>query len=244
MPIHRRHRYILLALGIYWPFIFILTHIPVSEVVRQSGMSDKTMHTMAYLVLTLLVCLAVSPYEKIRWGRFKTWGIVMTLIGYGILDELLQVWVGRSGDVVDFLANLCGIIIGMGILSILSFWSALLILSAFFIFAVNNLSSVTRLWQPKYHLNMVFHFTAYTAFTLIWIQYYSQRYAAKFKPFLRFLIYIGSPIGLLLFVNGTEILYRGKDLQWLDLMIATAGITATSILSFCTIIPKESMDRK
>jgi hypothetical protein len=44
MKLLRRHKAVLLVLGIYWPVIFWLTHIPVPDVARQSGMSDKTMH--------------------------------------------------------------------------------------------------------------------------------------------------------------------------------------------------------
>ncbi|MHC5095363.1 MAG: VanZ family protein, partial [Planctomycetota bacterium] len=90
MKLLRRHKTVLLLLGIYWPVIFCLTHIPVPQVARQSGMSDKTMHVLAYFVLTFLVWFAVSPYHKARWNGIKVWIVLATIIGYAAVDEYLQ----------------------------------------------------------------------------------------------------------------------------------------------------------
>ena len=70
MQLLRRHKSVLIALGIYWPVIFWLTHIPVPDIARQSGMSDKTMHVLAYFVLTFLIWFTISPYEKVQWRCF------------------------------------------------------------------------------------------------------------------------------------------------------------------------------
>ncbi|MHC5191269.1 MAG: VanZ family protein, partial [Planctomycetota bacterium] len=110
MKIPRRHKIVLLALGIYWPVIFWLTHIPVPDVARQSGMSDKTMHVLAFFVLAFLVWFAVCPYQKARWNRLKVWVVLATVIAYAAIDEYLQGFIpGRSADVWDFVADTVGV---------------------------------------------------------------------------------------------------------------------------------------
>jgi len=47
---------------IYWPGLFVLTHIPIPQLARQSGMSDKMMHALAYLALVFLWWFSISPY--------------------------------------------------------------------------------------------------------------------------------------------------------------------------------------
>ena len=101
MKLLRRHKTVLLVLGIYWPLIFWLTHIPVPAIARQSGMSDKTMHVLAYFALTFLVWFAVSPYHKARPSKLKPWLVLIGILCYGIIDEYLQGRVGRSMDYVD-----------------------------------------------------------------------------------------------------------------------------------------------
>jgi hypothetical protein len=161
MKLLRRHKAVLLVLGIYWPVIFWLTHIPVPDVARQSGMSDKTMHVMAYFALTFLVWFAVSPYQKAGWGNLKVWIVLATVIGYAAIDEYLQGYVGRSVDMQDFIADVFGIVLGLGMLSVFGFWPAMLLSAAFFIFVISNMSNLLLLYR-QYYLNAVFHLTAYT----------------------------------------------------------------------------------
>lgn len=176
MVLKRRHRYILLAAGIYWPLLFWLTHIPIPEIARRSGMSDKLMHFAAYLALAFLTWLACSPYEKVRWNRPLVWMVLLGLAGYAAFDEWLQgrSFIGRSADWRDFTANLLGIGVGLGILTFFSFWPALPTVSALFILLIQNHSNLLFL-RPEMHLEMLFHFTAYAAFTLIWMHFLSRK---------------------------------------------------------------------
>lgn len=62
MVLLRRHKYAIAAILLYWPAVFAATHIPVPKLVRYSGISDKAMHIVAYMVLASLCWLVFSPY--------------------------------------------------------------------------------------------------------------------------------------------------------------------------------------
>jgi len=231
MKLLRRHKAVLLVLGIYWPVIFWLTHIPVPDVARQSGMSDKTMHILAYLALTFLVWFAVSPYHKVRLNKPKAWLVLIGVLCYGALDELLQGRVGRSVDAMDFAANLFGVVLGLGLLSILGFWSALLAVSAVFIFVISNMSNLLHLSQfAHYHLNALFHFTAYTAFTLIWIQYLDRRGNLLTGWALWLTVSLVMPV-LLLFAIKVTAPFFGRPFDWIDVATGLFGISSAILIS-------------
>ena len=157
MPLLRRHKYVLIVLLIYWPVLFVLTHIPVPQIARQSGMSDKTMHVLAYMALVFLCWHAVSPFKRINWKKAKVWVVLVFMVWYGAVDEYLQGRIGRNADIRDFFADLAGTIFGLVILTVLPFWSGALAISAILIFSVTNLSKIAVLY-PQIHINITFHF--------------------------------------------------------------------------------------
>lgn len=232
MTILRRHKTILIALAVYWPAIFILTHIPVPDLARRSGMSDKTMHLLAYFVLTFLLWYAVSPYEKVNWARRKVWTLFAALTVYAAVDEFLQGlgFVNRSADVIDFAANLLGVIIALGLLSVLSFWASLLAVSSVFIFVVSDMSNLLALY-PQYHLSTLFHFTAYAAFTLICIQWLQRKHAVAEKRFRWMLYSVVLPI-LLLWIVKLPPLLTNHSIDWIDVITAISGIASAVLVSF------------
>lgn len=232
MPLKRRHKYILLALGIYWPLLFFLTHIPVPDIAGRSGMSDKTMHVLAYLVLVFFVWLAVKPYEQVKWNRPAAWAVLAAVVLYGLADELLQMFAGRSPQTGDVLADLAGAVIGLAILSVVSFWPALLSVSAIFIFVISNKSHLPSLY-PQYHSETVFHFTAYTALTLIWIQHLYRQGRAPHSA-RRLLAAVAFPLGLLFFVTVTGQAFFDKPAWWVDVATAVFGIAAAVLISYLT----------
>ncbi|MBN2511830.1 MAG: VanZ family protein [Sedimentisphaerales bacterium] len=233
MPLLKRHKYILMSLGIYWPALFVLTHIPVPQIAEQSGMSDKTMHLLAYLILVFFVWVAISPYEKVRWNKPKTWIILAIIVCYGAFDEWLQGRMGRQMELMDLVSDFLGVAIGLIILSILSFWLALLAVSAIFIFAITNLSHLLGLY-PQYHLNTVFHLTAYSAATLIWIQYLDRKPGLERRRPLWPLRAICPPLLLLGAVLGGSV-YYDKPIWWVDAATALFGIAASTLISFLTV---------
>ena len=232
MPLLRRHKYIITALAVYWPLLFILTHIPVPDLARRSGMSDKTMHVLAYMVLVFLAWLAVSPYEKVDWQRTKVWAILAVIIWYGVFDEWLQGRVGRSANLLDFYADIIGAVAGLLILSVLSFWPASLIVTAIFIFAGTNLSSIDRLWDMPF-LNTAFHFFGYAGFTLIWIQY-MHRCVHQPASHLRWLTEaMAMPLLLLLSVKLCSFAI-GKGIGPIGCFTALTAIVAAVLVSWLT----------
>lgn len=227
----RRHKYILWSLGIYWPALFILTHIPVPVIARQSGMSDKTMHILAYLVLVFFVWLAVSPYEKVNWKRAKVWIVLAAIVWYGAMDEWLQSYVGRGTELLDFLCNLAGAVLGLVILSILTFWPASLAIGTIFIFVVTNYSGILNLY-PQYHLNTAFHLTAYAAMTLIWIQHLDRNGNYRKTHPTWPLTALTLPLALLTLIKLTGTLFYHRPLWWIDVATAVFAITATVLISY------------
>lgn len=233
MHLLKRHKYILMSLGIYWPTLFVLTHIPVPQIAGQSGMSDKTMHLLAYLVLVFFIWLAISPYEKVRWNKPKTWIILTLIVCYGAFDEWLQSRMGRQMELLDLVSDFMGVALGLIILSILSFWLALLMVSAIFIFAITNLSHLLTLY-PQYHLNTVFHLTAYATSTLIWIQYLDRRKGLERHRPLWPLWAICPPLLLLGAVLAGSVYYQ-KPIWWVDVATALFGIAASTLISILTV---------
>jgi hypothetical protein len=230
MKLLRRHRSVLLALGIYWPFLFWLTHIPVPQIAGQSGMSDKTMHVLAYFALTFLVWYAISPYERVNWAKAKVWCVILAVVLYGVVDELLQARVGRSADVMDFMADLFGVVLGLGVLSVLGFWSSLLTVSAIFIFILSDMTRLMTLAQYTFYA-IAFHFTAYTAFTLIWIQWLER--FTRFIPGLGgwMILSLLAPLGLLALVIVAAPLCD-REVDGFNVGIAVVGIVAAVMVSW------------
>lgn len=233
MKLLRRHKTVLQTLGMYWPAIFALTHIPAKYIGRIStGTSDKVMHSMAYFVLVFLVWFAVSPYQKPQWKRRKVWFVLMAIIGYAAFDEFLQSFIpGRSADVWDFVADMGGLILGMGVLSVFSFWPAMLTFGAVFIFVVSNLSKILQLY-PQYHLNTAFHFTAYTTFALIWIQHMDRYSGRRIGQVSWLLLSLLIPAGLLLAVKVSGVIFFEKSVSWIDAATALFGICAAILTSY------------
>jgi hypothetical protein len=233
MPLLRRHKYSIALLSIYWPAIFILTHIPVPTLARQSGMSDKTMHFLAYMALVFFLWLAISPYQKVDWKKVKAWIVLVAIVWYGVFDEWLQSKVGRSADIRDIIADFSGAVAGLLILSVFSFWPAALVVAAIFIFTGSNLSKIDMLWQLP-HINAWFHFAGYAVFTLIWIQYmyrYVRLTAEKLTQPRWILSALAVPIALLVLVKLAGI-PMGKKVWLMDCVVALTAIGAATITSY------------
>jgi len=123
MAFLRRQKAVIAVLVLYWPTLFVLAHIPIPPVVRRAHMNDKSLHLLAYMILTFLLWSAIKPGERVRWRRIAVWCLLTVVAVYGVCDEWLQRVLGsRSMDPSDLIADLIGAVAALGILTVLSFW--------------------------------------------------------------------------------------------------------------------------
>ena len=104
-------RGVLIVAFIYWAAVFIGTHLPSDSIPQTT--SDKTLHFVAYCGLAILVSWAAL----LRFG--PPWSVPARVLGvlalYAAFDEWTQTFVaGRDGDVRDWLADIGGSLVGVG----------------------------------------------------------------------------------------------------------------------------------
>lgn len=112
----------LTVLVIYWLALAIATHLPrAPELPLEQG--DKFLHVAAFAVLATLAATCWSAWRPpMRTGHFLM--LAAILIAYAALDEVTQVPVGRKADVADWMADVVGILIGIGAFGIFCrFWA-------------------------------------------------------------------------------------------------------------------------
>jgi VanZ family protein len=222
MALLRRQKLIIISLLIYWPVLFVLAHIPIPQLVYKAQVSDKGLHLLAYLILVFLLWFAISPNKKVNWRKTAVWWVLFVVVWYGVVDEVLQGYVGRSCDITDFLADLAGTLAGLILFSVFSFWPMLLIVTGTAIFTLTNLTRA-NLDELVPITNAMFHLFGYGFFTIVWIQYihlFLPMKAPKPKWMIAALVL---PTGLLLTVKLFSIIL-GKDFGVEDTIIAIGGI--------------------
>jgi VanZ family protein len=77
---------------------------------------DKLIHSIIYLVLSILLLMPFSVQYITNKKRLKTQLIIILVgISYGGFMEILQhyIFINRSGNLYDFIANAIGAIIGV-----------------------------------------------------------------------------------------------------------------------------------
>jgi len=214
------------VLALYWPTLFVFAHIPIPQVVREADVSDKSLHVLGYLVLVYLLWFAVRGDEKVNWRNIGPWWILAIMALYGVLDEWSQNYVaGRTCDVQDFLADVVGIVGGLVLFSVFTFWPAGLLVTAIVIFGMTN---VTR--ADLSHLMPVtsaaFHLFAYAVFTALWIQYIRRFPSALRAPRagVKWLMAaVGGPLALLLIVKLFSVI-AGRVFAARDMLFSAGGI--------------------
>ena len=201
MKLFRRHILTIIALLLYWPGIFILTHIPIPAVpLFKVRVSDKTLHFFAYFVLVFLLWCARNPNTKVNWRKPAVWWILFIVAWYGVMDEWLQGYVGRSPDVVDFIADLCGAIAALILLSILNFWTAALIVTGGAIFIFTNIVRA----NPGDFLALpgaIFYLISYIVFTILWIRWMYHFVPVRVSEPKRLIGALSLPMGFLILTD-------------------------------------------
>jgi len=215
-------------LVLYWPALFVLAHIPIPHVVQEADVSDKSLHFLAYLILTFLIWSTVGGNRKVKWRRAAPWLVLFAIVVYGILDELLQTYVaGRSCDIRDFFMDLAGALAGLILSSFLTFWPAGLLVAATFIFGITNVTRA-NLADLLPVTNAVFHLIAYAVLTVLWIQCMHLFLAAKAPKAKWFMLAIAGPTGFLIIVKLFSAI-AGKDFALSEIIISFGAIAAVVI---------------
>ncbi len=97
-------------LGVYWVAIFAATHLP-APIVPTVG-SDKLQHMIAFGGLGFLLAWTLSMV--IARVRVQVIATILIALTYATLDEWSQQFVvGRTPDIADGLADVCGAVLGL-----------------------------------------------------------------------------------------------------------------------------------
>ena len=192
--------------------------------VYQAQVSDKSIHFIAYMLLVFLLWFAVYPNKKVNWRKAGAWWVLFVVVWYSVADELLQGYVGRNSDIIDFCANLAGTLTSLVLLTVFSFWPASLIVTAVTIFFLTNLAKA-NIADLLPATSVLFYLFAYAFFTMLWLRYIYLFFRPK-APQLKWLITaLIVPLGLLLSVKiSSVILDRNFELG--HMIVSATGITA------------------
>ncbi len=98
---------------------FSIVPLPIDRV----PMRDKGVHFLEYGALGLLVGHAVLRTAQTPSRLRATIATILVCASWGMLDEIHQVFVpGRSGDLLDFVADLLGATTGASLRSVIGFY--------------------------------------------------------------------------------------------------------------------------
>ncbi len=215
-------------LVLYWPTLFIFAHIPIPQVVLQARVSDKSFHFLAYLILTFLLWFTVSGSKRVDWRKATPWWVLLTILVYGILDEWSQSYVaGRSCDVLDFVADLAGAIMGLIWFSILTFWLASLLVTATVIFGMTN-AVQANMAELLPMASATFHLFAYTLFSIFWVPcigLFPPTTCLRRTEARWLMTALAGPTALLLTVKVFSVIL-GKEFAPLDMIVSAGAIVA------------------
>jgi VanZ family protein len=103
------------VLPAYGIFLFCLTHFPNLEVDVPIRAPDKLAHVGAFGLLAFLFWRFAQTLWYPLSNRFVL-AAAGCLAAYAALDEYLQGFVGRSTDLVDWLCDVGGIAVVLGLL--------------------------------------------------------------------------------------------------------------------------------
>ena len=106
------------TIAIVWVvFIAILHAIPGSDFPEFSFSDffqlDKLIHVAIFMIGVFLFAIALKEQQKIKFLRY----LVISFIAYGLLLEIFQglFFVERSADILDWLSDIVGVILGVWI---------------------------------------------------------------------------------------------------------------------------------
>jgi len=227
---------------IYWPSLFILTHIPFGpELLRKFSPSDKALHVLIFFILTFLLYSAFYSSEKrgsqnafrlealIKLNNRSPWLILLVLIFYAAADEWLQGFMGRNRSMFDFLANLTGIFSAFVLLAAFSYDFALLISLGL------SIVMMTGAVQMKFagwlsFARAAFYLFSYALLTFLWIRLFSPKLSVKADKFKWLLTTLSLPVGHFSATLLLSIFLLKKPLKPAEVSFSLAAIAAVVAL--------------
>lgn len=105
-----------IALPVYWLALVVATHYPQVRLPDEIPQSDKIVHASAFGVLALLFWMFLKSRRPLNAA--SVWIAALVLIPYAALDEYLQQFVGRQTDLMDWIADLIGIVCVLTVLEV------------------------------------------------------------------------------------------------------------------------------
>lgn len=160
-----------LILLVYWPLLFVSTHIPRVPQMQIYG-RDVTLHFTAYFILTLLYWMA--RYGKVRPGlaQGRFYAVIILIAVYGALDEITQGLVNRHCDFWDWVSDMSGCVGAMLVLYIMRRWRDWLIAYWLGLFVITHWpvkeSAFVNLPLFLQQFQVMYYVMAYLILTLLW----------------------------------------------------------------------------
>jgi VanZ family protein len=105
---------------IYWMILFTLTTLPGKDL-PDVGINDKISHFTAYCGLAVFLNIFLMVQNKKKILKEKAWMFALIFgASYAMIDELHQLFIpGRSCDVLDWTADVIGLLLGLLVVKIL-----------------------------------------------------------------------------------------------------------------------------
>lgn len=85
--------------------VAILVFGPFSGAEERLGLTDKESHILAFYALAALSLLAMP--------RMRKWDVVLICLAIGGVIEVIQPFIGRSGSILDWLADAMGVFLAV-----------------------------------------------------------------------------------------------------------------------------------
>ena len=222
----------LAILVLYWPAIFILTHIIMPpSLLRQMQASDKSLHFLVYFILIILLWFSISPAEKVNFRKKKIWIILPLLVLYAGVDEWLQGFeASRTRDIMDFAANLEGLLGGLILICFFSFWPAVLVASAAAIVVFTSAVRIQFVGQLAF-VRPLFLLTSFGFFTFTWNRFLSL-FLSMQPGRLKWLFFsLSVPVAFMLAVKLFSRI-AGRAFELLDIILSLTAIFAVALTTY------------
>ena len=171
-----RLRYLFVAaLVLYWPVIFLLAHMPnVPGWILRTQMSDKALHYLGYLLLVFFWWFSIFPSRRPTLFSKPTWFTIAMMLVYAATDEWLQRFTHRLPDIMDFAADMLGVLTGLVIFGVVGMRLSALGVVTVCIFVLTSLCKTDPLSFVPF-VDILFYIGAYGLVSLLWMDYLRKK---------------------------------------------------------------------